>query len=223
MEQFTSESTNRDWSQLKQVGGWLCLDFVNTVDREADGYSEDWFTRYADLVAWGQQTQILSKHQASRLLQIAAEQPDSASTVFETAIALRERLYRIFSAVATKQAVAKRDLDALNAALQAALPWQRLVSTPEGFVWTWTECDQLDSMLWRIVRSASDLLTAKELSQVRECSGEGCGWIFVDTSRNRSRRWCDMETCGNRAKAHRHYERRKQNSRPTRGSAKSYQ
>ncbi|KAM3098265.1 CGNR zinc finger domain-containing protein [Phormidesmis sp. 146-12] len=216
MEPSANESTQQDWSQLKRVSGWLCLNFVNTVDRqfdrEATGYSEDWFTDYADLVAWGQQTQILSKPQVNRLLQFTAQQPDLANVVFEDAIALRETIYCIFSAIAAKQEVAKGDLDRLNTVLKEALPWQQLVSTAEGFVWTWVDCDRLDCILWRVVRSASDLLTAKELKQVRECSGEDCGWLFVDTSRNRSRRWCDMETCGNRAKAHRHYERCKQKS-----------
>lgn len=215
MEKLVSEPANRDWSQLKQVSGWSCLDFVNTVDRESDGYSEDWLTSYADLVAWGQHTQILSKQQANRLLKAAAQQPDLSSAVFETAIALRETIYRIFSAIAANHEVAKHDLDTLNAILKEALPWQQLVSTTEGFVWVWAESDRLDCILWRVVRSASDLLTAKELNQVRECGSEGCGWMFVDTSRNRSRRWCDMETCGNRAKAHRHYERRKKKSEPT--------
>lgn len=215
MEPFIREFISRDVSQLKRVGGWLCLDFVNTVDRESDNYSEDWFTCYADLIAWGQYIEVLSSQQANQLFPIATQQPDLASAVFETAIALRETLYRIFSAIAAKHIVANRDLDTLNAALKDALHWQYLAATTKGFVWRWAESDRLDCILWQIVRSASDLLTAKELSQVRECGSEGCGWIFVDTSRNRSRRWCDMETCGNRAKAHRHYERRKKKREPT--------
>jgi len=205
-----NKPANRDWSQLKQLGGWLCLDFVNTVDRESDRYSEEWLTSYADLVAWGQHTQVLSSEQAVQLLKAATIQPDLAKAVFEIAIALREAIYRIFSAVVENREVAKRDLDALNAALQEALPWQQVAFTTNSFSWTWTDSDdRLDCILWRVVRSAADLLTAKEFSQVRECAGEGCGWMFLDTSRNRSRRWCDMETCGNRAKAHRHYERHK--------------
>ena len=64
---------------------------------------------------------------------------------------------------------------------------------------------QLDTM----DRSAAELLTSPDLPLVRECAGYDCGWLFMDTTKNRSRRWCDMATCGNRAKGRRHYERRR--------------
>lgn len=67
-------------------------------------------------------------------------------------------------------------------------------------------------MLWPVARSAAELLTSPDAQRVRECALRSCSWLFVDRSRNRRRRWCDMKTCGNRAKARRHY-RRKQKSR----------
>ncbi len=70
-------------------------------------------------------------------------------------------------------------------------------------------------MLW----SAADLLTTAELALVGECAGEGCSWLFLDTSRNRSRLWCSMEDCGNRAKARRHYARKqKENNHESLGA-----
>jgi predicted RNA-binding Zn ribbon-like protein len=62
---------------------------------------------------------------------------------------------------------------------------------------------------WWVARSAAELLTSKELTSVRECAGYDCGRLFMDGTKNRSRRWCDMASCGNRAKGRRHYERRK--------------
>ncbi|MBD1908980.1 CGNR zinc finger domain-containing protein [Leptolyngbya sp. FACHB-16] len=62
--------------------------------------------------------------------------------------------------------------------------------------------------MWQIVRSTANVLTASDCDRLRECAGVGCGWFFLDFSRNRSRRWCDMEDCGNRAKANRHYDRK---------------
>lgn len=85
----------------------------------------------------------------------------------------------------------------------------RLIATDSSFAWEWTETDQLEFILWQVVRSTADLLTSPERDRIRECAGEDCGWVFLDLSRNRSRRWCDMEDCGNRAKAHRHYDRKK--------------
>jgi len=81
--------------------------------------------------------------------------------------------------------------------------------------WAWDEtAPSLDRPIWLIVRSAANLLTSEETSSIRECASETCSWLFVDRSRTRRRRWCDMSTCGNRAKARRHYQRRKQGQLP---------
>ena len=89
----------------------------------------------------------------------------------------------------------------------------RIVSTKEGFKWDWSEELALDRMLWFIARSAADLLTSGNLDRVRQCGDEECGWLFIDTTKNRSRRWCDMTDCGNRAKARRHYSRLRASSK----------
>jgi predicted RNA-binding Zn ribbon-like protein len=80
----------------------------------------------------------------------------------------------------------------------------------DGFVWDWHEVDGvLELPIWIVARSAADLLVSSELERVRECAGEKCDWLFLDASRNQSRRWCDMAACGNRAKAQRNYARRR--------------
>jgi predicted RNA-binding Zn ribbon-like protein len=86
----------------------------------------------------------------------------------------------------------------------------RLIPIKNGFTWdTNGKKDELDWMLKPVVRSAAELLTSDELTRVKECADDkGCGWLFLDKSRNRSRRWCDMKDCGNRAKAKRFYERK---------------
>lgn len=201
---------NQDWNQFKLLGGWLCLDFVNTLDaRQSSEDAQEWLHSYADLVAWSQYTQILTKQQAEQLLSKAIANPEAAM-VFERAIAYRETIYRIFSAIAANRAVDPTDLATFNSALVEAMNWLRIEPIAEGFTWTWAESgDRLDSMLWRVEHSAAELLTAKERGRVRECAAQDCSWLFVDTSRNRSRRWCDMEECGNRTKAQRYYQRHK--------------
>jgi predicted RNA-binding Zn ribbon-like protein len=136
--------------------------------------------------------------------------PAQASAVLDQAIALRETIYRIFSAVATGRSPEAADLAALNAAISQAMAHLRIIETPAGFVWGWDGGDDaLDQMLWPVVRSAADLLTSKELERVGECAEhQRCGWLFLDVSRNHSRRWCSMELCGNRAKVRRHYQRK---------------
>ena len=193
-------------------GGRLCLDFANTADWHASEHPEEGLVDYAALVAWGQQADLLDSAQAAALLREAARRPAEAAAILERGLALREAIYRIFAAIAGERPPAGADLDMLNAALAEAMAHAQVAPAAEGFVWGWREHDPppLDRMLWPVVRSAADLLTADELDRVRHCADDNCGWLFMDMSRNRSRRWCSMQGCGNRAKARRFYARRQQ-------------
>ncbi|MGL5834543.1 MAG: CGNR zinc finger domain-containing protein [Waterburya sp.] len=202
-------NTHQNWTQLKRVGGRLCLDFINTVDRDRAGFLKEWFTDAIALINWGQQVQLLTPQQADHLRQQVQQQPELAQRLFEQAIKLREVLYRIFSAVSAKKAPVPSDLTHLNDWLTAAYSHSQLIWDGTRFIRIQANLERLESILWQVVRSAEELLLDSMLDRVRECAGKDCGWIFLDTSRNRSRRWCDMEDCGNRAKARRHYERRK--------------
>jgi predicted RNA-binding Zn ribbon-like protein len=195
------------------VGGLapqLCLDFANSLDGRLAEHPQESLTNYADLVSWSQRAGVLPQDAAQSLTQQAALRPAAATEVLSHAIALREALYRIFSAVAGQRSPQTADLDLLNDILGEALAVLRITPTADGFAWDWTsDVQRLDRPLWPIAQSAADLLTAGELQTVRECAALTCGWLFLDTSRNHSRRWCDMKSCGNRAKARRHYARTK--------------
>jgi predicted RNA-binding Zn ribbon-like protein len=194
-------------------GGALGLDFANTwSDRgrpETDGLHG-----YPDLLAFARQTGGASEDEAARLAARAAREPRVAAAALGRALDLREAVYRIFSAIAAGRPPVAGDLDLLNAALPEALSHLRLAPRGSGFGWAWEAPaprapePPLDAPLWPVLRSAAELLTSDEIGRVRECASPSCTWLFVDRSRNRSRRWCSMETCGNRAKAHRHYQRR---------------
>jgi predicted RNA-binding Zn ribbon-like protein len=197
-------------STLKLLGGRLSLDFVNTADWHASDHPVEFLTSYSDLVAWSQHVGILTDHQAQRLLKQAARRPGDASAVLERAITLREAIYRIFSAISRGPPPQAADLATFNVELSGALAQSRIVSTAEGFTWDWADAeDALDWMLWPVAHDAAGLLTSEELDRVGQCADDRCGWLFLDTSRNRSRRWCSMEACGNRAKVRRHYERKR--------------
>ena len=197
-------------STLKLLGGRLSLDFVNTADWHASDHPVEFLTSYPDLVAWSQHVGILTNHQAQRLLKEAARRPVDASAVLERAITLREAIYRIFSAISRGRPPQAADLATFNVELSGALAQSRIVSTAEGFTWDWADAeDTLDWMLWPVAHDAAGLLTSEELDRVGQCADDRCGWLFLDTSRNRSRRWCSMEACGNRAKVRRHYERKR--------------
>ncbi len=194
--------------QFEFSGGWLCLDFCNTADGDVNQTWTENLTRYADLVAWSHEAGVLNEEQAAHLLQTAARHPAEAARVLEAAIDLRFTIYEVFAAVAAARDPDPADLDALNAGLSHAMRHLQIVMTPDGFAWDWAPgAEPLEWLLWPVVRSAGDLLVSDRLHLIHECGGSNCSWLFVDTSRNHSRRWCDMKGCGNRAKARRHYER----------------
>ena len=192
----------------KLLGGRLSLDFANTADWHGSDHPVETLTSFSELVAWSQQTGILSEHQAQQLLKVAARLPEDANAVLQRAIDLREVIYRIFSAISGGLAPQDDDLAAFNAELSRALAQSQIVMTAGGFGWERSgDGGALDQMLWSVAHDAADLLTSGELDRVGQCADDRCGWLFLDTSRNRSRRWCSMEDCGNRAKARRHYQR----------------
>ena len=202
------DQTETKAGTLTLMGGRLSLDFANTADWHASDQPVEFLTTYDELVAWGLHVGILTGPEAERLLARAAARPAEATDVLQGAIGLREVIYRLFSAIAQGAVPPAADLEAFNAELAMVLARSRIVPAPEGFAWDWSGGeDALDCMLWPVVRDAADLLTSRELRRVGRCADQRCGWLFVDTSRNRSRRWCSMESCGNRAKARRHYRR----------------
>jgi predicted RNA-binding Zn ribbon-like protein len=190
--------------------GQLSLDFANTVDWRTSERPQELINSYADLLRWSRHTGLLTEREARRLAREAELHPAAANKVLDGALQLRETLYRIFSATAQGRHAEANDLRSLNEKLSDALSRLRVGPVPDGYSWQWAETENdLSRMLWPIVRAAGDLLTSGELQMLRQCPGAGCSWLFVDTSRNKSRRWCDMTTCGNRAKARRHYEQAK--------------
>jgi predicted RNA-binding Zn ribbon-like protein len=189
----------------------LCLDFANTLEGRLTSHPRESFRGYDDLLSWGQQAGMVAPDAAPRLALEATRHIAGAAATLDRATALREAIYRIFSAVAGKRTPETADLDLLNVVLSEALAALQITPTADGFVWGWdSKRQELDHVLWPIAQSAADLLTSVNLQAVRECAAPDCGWLFLDTSRNHSRRWCDMKACGNRAKARRHYERNKQ-------------
>lgn len=201
----------RSASTLELIGGRLCLDWANTVSVHRGPDRREYLTCYADLLEWSRRAGVLTPRDVRRLERTAARHPGEAAATLDRAIAMRETIYRIFAAVASRQSPPQADVAGLNAMLAEALSRLRVQSAGAGFIWQWAWAPQaLDVMLWPIVRSAADLLTSPDLFRVKQCARrQGCDWLFVDTSRNHSRRWCSMDTCGSRVKSSRHYRRKR--------------
>ncbi len=210
--------TEKRAATLDLSAGRLCLNFANTMDWHRSAQPVEYLTDYRELVAWSEHAGILTPDAARRLLGEAARRPAEAEAVLARAVTLREAIYRLFSAVAAGLPPAAADLALFNAALPEALAHLQIAPTGEGFGWQWVGGEErLDRMLWPILWSAAELLTAGELDRVRECADDNCGWLFMDMSRNRSRRWCSMESCGNRAKARRYHQRHRAGDEETDG------
>lgn len=147
---------------------------------------------------------------ARALLSAWAEaHPDDALALFTEAVALRELVFRLFAAVAAGTPAAEADLTALNAALATAPPRTRLARLGETYAWQAEAPPTAPALLAPVLWSAADLLVEAPRRRIRICSNPECGWLFIDASKNGTRRWCDMSSCGNRAKARRHYEKTK--------------
>jgi predicted RNA-binding Zn ribbon-like protein len=191
--------------------GLLPLDFANTADWHASSKPTERLNSYSDLVEWSWKAGLLTETEAQLLLEKAEERPKEASEALTQAIRLREAVYRIISTVAAGEEVPTDSLETLNTYLAEALSHAKILPSDGGFLWGWSgEERSLGRMLWPILRATANLLASDDLTLVGECADDrGCGYLFFDTSRNHSRRWCSMESCGNRAKVLRHYSRKK--------------
>jgi predicted RNA-binding Zn ribbon-like protein len=185
-------------------GGRACLDFANTLSSSGDHLSS-----YADLVAFAEQSHLLTPEDANWLRADAKRDAASADRVLVRAKRLRASIYAIFAAIATGERPPQQDVSVLNFDLAVGMAHARVLPAGPAGAYRWGFAGRnLDAPLWPITRSAADLLTSDaERRLVRECGSDTCHWLFLDTSKNRTRQWCSMQSCGNREKARRHYRR----------------
>jgi predicted RNA-binding Zn ribbon-like protein len=195
-------------SALRVVGGNLALDFVNTAEGTMDGEIErEHLLGYEDLVFWGSHVGLLPREDSERLLQQRREKSGEANAVYAHALEFREHLYKLFRAVTDRENLPAESVEALRRFECEALSHAKLVpSGAGGFAWKWALGDGLAGILWPVAHSATELLTSGPLERVKSCAG--CNWLFVDESKNKSRRWCAMEDCGTYAKMRRYVARR---------------
>jgi len=188
------------------LGGELCLDFLNTVDPRHAEDRIDYLTDYHALARWAGHANAIPPVTVDALLRSATEQPERAAEVLRAAGELREQLYRGIRALLDAKAMPAPSLEVLNDAVATAHNARQLVlAAKSSLAWCWRDLERLDLPLLAVALSAADLLTRGDLARVRECPGiDGCGWLFLDTSKSGTRRWCSMQVCGNRAKVRRH-------------------
>jgi predicted RNA-binding Zn ribbon-like protein len=195
-------------------GGVVCLDFVNTVGWRLTDHPSEYLRSYEDLLDWGRHAGLLALEETEGHFRQATVDPEGARETLSRALALREAIHRTISAAIAGEFQDESDLSALNHELSTALSYLRVTPAGGAYSWRWERSGddggaRLDSPLWPVAQSAAELLTSEKLGRVKLCAGEGCGWVFVDESRNTSRRWCDSRDCGNRERVRRHLARKR--------------
>jgi predicted RNA-binding Zn ribbon-like protein len=219
---MTSTTTLSPDLNFQFIGGDPAIDLVNTVDWTSRGREQDRLTDFGRLIQWAEGAGLVSAKAAGALRTQARARPREAEAAYRNGLRVRAVLERLFRAIAGGEPAGDA-LDDFNRLLGQAL--ERMRVTPASgkrragralqLGWR-AEEDSLDSIIWPVVWSAALLIVSEEATRIRICGGPDCGWMYVDRSRNKLRRWCQMETCGTREKSRRRYRRlRRDSSRPT--------
>jgi predicted RNA-binding Zn ribbon-like protein len=208
MEGPRVDAFDKPWPGVA-TAGTPALAFVNTLDWRLRAQPVELLKGFPDLLRWGRTVGALTTGEARSLREWGEAHPRAAARALAEAIAIREAMAEVLQAVARRQAVPALPLARLDVACRSA--WAERALRPEGSgaTWEWQAADPSRPASAAALDGAR-LLTTPERSRIRECSDAECGWLFLDTSRNRSRRWCSMEACGNRNKARRFYRRQRE-------------
>ena len=185
------------------VAGHAALDLVNTLDwRFRSSGAEELLAGYDDLLRFAAQSEILT---AKQIRQIVRAGSDAAAADALVAVReLREASAEIFYAAVDSRTPSGSQIKIVERYFKQARERQRLTWSGSHLAWEWpaSECGP-DLPLWILSISTGRLLLSDEMRLLRACDKPDCRWLFLDTSKNHTRRWCDMKICGNRMKARR--------------------
>lgn len=189
-------------------GGHLCLDFCNSGQGARGTLGSEWIGECDDLVGWLRAAGALTEGQAARLRQATADSPKAAARLWSRAIGFREALFRVLHSRVQGRAAPREDLALIEAEHARSAPLARLSWGGSAYGWSLdASASELDALMQPLVFSAVQLLASERLERLRRCGNSTCYWLFLDETRNRSRRWCEMASCGNLLKVRRHRER----------------
>lgn len=184
------------------------MDLANTVAWRGSTPEESLHS-FQDVLAWLDSAKALPARAVAEFHKWSDAHPADAAIVFSETIEIRETLYRLLHSVAAGSAPANEDLRRLNSTLNEAAPRANLDRVDRGFGWRIEAKPTAAGMLAPVLWSAADILVGPDCARLRQCANDRCLWLFLDDSKNGTRRWCSMQACGNRAKARRHYLRQK--------------
>lgn len=193
---------------FSHISGDPVLDLINTVEwRLDDAQREEDLTSYDVLLTWCHESDLLTSDEQARLVDLAASEPADAQGELDAVITLRESAYEaLFHAdqdAAAHVAGAYREaLDTASLALRSG-------------AWAWVDGDlTLATPRHRIARGLVRLMSRDDLDRLHQCEDAACGWVYLDTSPRRNRRWCVTSDCGDRNRARAYYARQKAKKEP---------
>jgi predicted RNA-binding Zn ribbon-like protein len=189
------------------IAGQPALDLVNTLDwRFRKDGAEELLKKYDDLLRFTEQSRMLTAKQARQLRGLSGR--SAGARVLRRCIELREAIAEILYARLDGRSPSASSVRTMERSIKSARSQQQLRWKKERLEWRWSE-DDAELPLWALATSACDLMISQSLDRVRACDNAECRWLFLDTSKNHTRRWCDMKVCGNRMKARRFKAQRK--------------
>lgn len=192
--------------ELLVIGGNLALDFANTVDDPYGPGRHDHLGTYDELLDWSVRLEVLTAARAGRLRRTAADRSRAASAVVRRAASMREAIVDVFAAIAHGDDDVPTHWPALRPFVTEAHAQTDLTGDHTSLDLTWP-ADDLDTLLWPVAAAAGHLLLSDHLHRIKQCAA--CPWLFLDQSKNRSRRWCTMDDCGKNAKMDRYIAARR--------------
>lgn len=189
----------------------LCLEFTHTVSWRGSTAPIERLADVGDLLKWIERNAGMEREALARIRRWSRDNPEDARELLSEAIKMRETIYRSLSAIAQGRPVADKDFAGLTRVIAETPSRNALVRSDGRYAWRIGELrPEAAHLLAPVLWSAGDLILAAGRRRIRRCANEDCLWLFLDESKSGTRRWCDMTTCGNRAKARRHYDRSKQ-------------
>lgn len=193
---------------LPLVGSELAFDFANTASGRDTPLYNDHLRAPEHVIAWSRHAKVLTPEDGAAIERMIAGKPSLGRDLLARAHQLREVIYRIGAAIAHRETPATSDTDALARIHATCVARAKLTPFRGNFVWSWRPADGFaEAILGPIALSALTMLAQSDVSRIKQCGGDHCGWLFFDATKNKQRRWCEMEVCGNRAKQKAHRAR----------------
>ncbi|HWJ52701.1 MAG TPA: ABATE domain-containing protein [Propionibacteriaceae bacterium] len=202
METVRIDSPHRP---LLVVAGNLALDFANTVDDPGGPNHFDHIHDMPRLLTWARSIGLLSDQLYDDLAALVQSRPAIAAASLRRAHSLRRTVQAVFGAIADDQPIPEQPWRDLRQSIAEAIGHAELTADHDEAHLAW-DTTSLDTVTWQAAYAAHELLTGGQLSRIKRCAA--CPWLYVDHSKNSSRRWCTMDDCGKAEKMRRYVERR---------------